>query len=388
MRDIINQLNIYRPYNGIKFYGTSGSIDIDPVSGALFSDFNQAVDAGPDVYECRISLRNAYYAVSRDEFIETMVSFTHDRSFDGCVIGDGSEIIVFDQNAVEIIGQIDANCSAPRPEIIETHTILEYRPEPDQHIIMVTGQLAKTGLQRVVDALGEIDFTYEIRALDIAIAAWLTTDKIAEEIGDVTGADAILIPGKTMGDDSVLENAVNIPVIRGPVCYSELPVFLEYIGIDVDPSGIVRPKILLINASNELGNQLASTYEVPHITPDEIVDTLGADDPIVAAYQAQQPALHNVKAELIRSRLVMRDALGGFVMQDYPANTRDCQWLDEMTTLDVIVMIDDGYNNEVSKHYQDHLGYTVIPANDPDMLSSVFTKVETILQQCVRQPLP
>ena len=92
-----------------------------------------------------------------------------------------------------------------------------------KNILFITGKLAEKGLKTVIESMDDKDFTYEIRNLNVNVAALLTTDMIARRLDDVTPFDEIIIPGRVRGDLVALEKKINKKIIRGPDELKDLP---------------------------------------------------------------------------------------------------------------------------------------------------------------------
>ena len=54
-----------------------------------------------------------------------------------------------------------------------------------KNILFITGKLAEKNLKKILDCIEEKDFSYEIRNLNINVAALLTTEMIYRRIGNV-----------------------------------------------------------------------------------------------------------------------------------------------------------------------------------------------------------
>ena len=93
-----------------------------------------------------------------------------------------------------------------------------------KNILFITGKLAEKGLKTVIESMENKDFTYEIRNLNVNVAALLTTDMIARRIDDVSSFDEIIIPGRVRGDLMILEKKINKKIIRGPDELKDLPI--------------------------------------------------------------------------------------------------------------------------------------------------------------------
>jgi dihydropteroate synthase-like protein len=95
---------------------------------------------------------------------------------------------------------------------------------PREHIHFVTGRLAEHSLRQVVERLaGEVGFAYTIDVLPITVAALMTPEWIARRITLAPGASRVLVPGYCTGDLAPIEQAISLPVERGPRDLRQLP---------------------------------------------------------------------------------------------------------------------------------------------------------------------
>ena len=92
-----------------------------------------------------------------------------------------------------------------------------------KNILFITGKLAEKGLRTVIESIENKDFTYEIRNLNVNVAALLTTDMIERRIGNIDSFDEIIIPGRVRGDLESLKENINKKIIRGPDELKDLP---------------------------------------------------------------------------------------------------------------------------------------------------------------------
>jgi hypothetical protein len=266
-------------------------------------------------------------------------------------------------------------------ELFENWRLQEYRPAANSHVIMVTGRLARAGLTRMMAAIAPDDFTYEIRVLDIQVAAWLTAEQIIKEIKDVSNADVILVPGKTQGNTEDIERALGIQVLRGPSCYSELPVFFEETGFEDQVSDVPRPRLLIIGKyANRISEFLASTYQVPLITPEKL-----AQQAVQDGLDVPDPYQHNVMAELLRARMLDSDAKKGYVISEYPRNERDVLWLQSLKVKPDGILIVGRTDPDLINAYQNHPGKIMISTslNERDMQATALERIEIMMQQCI-----
>lgn len=227
----------------------------------------------------------------------------------------------------------------------------EARPEAGTHMVMVTGHLARSGLERVMKAIDPQDFTYEIQECDVQVAAWITTSMIAEQIKSYEHADMILVPGKVTGDVRELSDEMGIPVLKGPACYSELPVFFEVAGIEqIDDEDIIKPRILVVGPvgshRGKVAEFMASTYRVPHISRVGIIkDALKEGDALARTAKSYmengETIPHNLVSEMVRSRFIDPDVTKGYVLEGYPSTAREVQWVNDLNLKpDVIIRLD------------------------------------------------
>ena len=96
--------------------------------------------------------------------------------------------------------------------------------EMKEHILFITGKLAEKNLKKILDCIENKSFSYEIRHLNINVAALLTTDMIFRRIGGVQDFDKIIIPGKVRGDVKELSKNLSIKIERGPEELKDLPI--------------------------------------------------------------------------------------------------------------------------------------------------------------------
>ena len=92
------------------------------------------------------------------------------------------------------------------------------------NILFITGKLAEKNLKKILDCIENKEFTYEIRNLNINVAALLTTDMIYRRIGSVDSFSKIILPGKVRGDVDELAKKLKIEIERGPEELKDLPV--------------------------------------------------------------------------------------------------------------------------------------------------------------------
>lgn len=92
-----------------------------------------------------------------------------------------------------------------------------------KNILFITGKLAEKGLRTVIESIENKEFNYEIRNLNVNVAALLTTDMIERRIGNVDSFDEIIIPGRVRGDLELLIKNIDKKIVRGPDELKDLP---------------------------------------------------------------------------------------------------------------------------------------------------------------------
>ncbi len=88
---------------------------------------------------------------------------------------------------------------------------------PRPRIHFVTGRLAEHSLRQVLERLGpRVGFDHTVQALNITVAALMTTPWIAKRIDVPPGTDRVIIPGGCRGPLEALAAVTDVPVDRGP----------------------------------------------------------------------------------------------------------------------------------------------------------------------------
>ena len=168
-----------------------------------------------------------------------------------------------------------------------------------KNILFITGKLAEKGLRTVIESIEKKDFTYEIRNLNVNVAALLTTDMIERRIGNIDSFDEIIIPGRVRGDLESLKENINKKIIRGPDELKDLPTLFGASPVKYDLSKFetsIFGEITMINlqpsrdvfitcAVTGAGDTTAKSDKIP-ITPQQIADSC------IGAAQAGAAVVH------------------------------------------------------------------------------------------------
>lgn len=105
-----------------------------------------------------------------------------------------------------------------------------------EHLLFLTGHLARSRLERILSDLKDTTFTYEIVDIGVKVAALMSEEIIARRLKPPVVADRIILPGRYRGDLDRLSTRFDIPFLRGPDEVADLPVFLGRVGKPIDLS--------------------------------------------------------------------------------------------------------------------------------------------------------
>ena len=97
-------------------------------------------------------------------------------------------------------------------------------PSKREHILFITGKLARQGLGEVLEGMRP-EFSYTVHELGLSVAALMTTEMIKRRLHDTFGADRAILPGRFRGRLDELSEHFGIPFERGPEEFKDLPVF-------------------------------------------------------------------------------------------------------------------------------------------------------------------
>jgi dihydropteroate synthase-like protein len=94
-----------------------------------------------------------------------------------------------------------------------------------EHLLFLTGRLAKPRVARVLQAMQPSAFTYEVHDVGVKVAALMTADLIRRRLPAPVKADRILVPGRCRADLAALSAHYGARVERGPDDINDLPEF-------------------------------------------------------------------------------------------------------------------------------------------------------------------
>jgi len=105
-----------------------------------------------------------------------------------------------------------------------------------EHIVFLTGHLAQPQLQKVLAAIAEAPFTWEVRDVGVQVAALMTAELIRRRVPAPLQASRMIVPGRCRGDMDALTAHYGVPVQRGPEEMKDLPQFFNRQAKPVDLS--------------------------------------------------------------------------------------------------------------------------------------------------------
>jgi dihydropteroate synthase-like protein len=94
-----------------------------------------------------------------------------------------------------------------------------------EHLLFLTGRLAKPRLERVLAAMQPGDFTYDIHDIGVKVAALMTADLIRRRLPRPVNAARVIVPGRCRADLAALGAEFGVPFARGPDDVTDLPQF-------------------------------------------------------------------------------------------------------------------------------------------------------------------
>jgi dihydropteroate synthase-like protein len=95
-----------------------------------------------------------------------------------------------------------------------------------EHLAFVTGHLARARLEKILAALGETPFSWDVVDIGVKVAALMTEDIIRRRLKLPEGTDRVILPGRYRGDLDKLSAHFGLPFLRGPDEVADLPAYL------------------------------------------------------------------------------------------------------------------------------------------------------------------
>ena len=132
-----------------------------------------------------------------------------------------------------------------------------------EHILFLTGRLARDSLRRELEGLEKREFSYRVHELGLQVAGLMTADMIRRRLDGPGDAQRILVPGLCGGEVETLSEAYGVPVERGPKDLKDLP---EYFGTGGRKPDLSAHSVMII----------AEIVDAPHLTLEQMVERAGA----------------------------------------------------------------------------------------------------------------
>ncbi|MHC2002214.1 DUF6513 domain-containing protein [Methylobacterium sp. CM6241] len=105
-----------------------------------------------------------------------------------------------------------------------------------EHLVFITGRMAKARLEKVAATLPAERFTWSIADAGVKVAALMTEEIIRRRVTIPDGATRIVLPGRCRANPETLSAHFGLPVERGPDEVVDLPAYLGLAGRNVDLS--------------------------------------------------------------------------------------------------------------------------------------------------------
>lgn len=220
-----------------------------------------------------------------------------------------------------------------------------------EHVVFLTGHLARPALERVLQGLEGAPFTWEVRDIGVQVAALMTADMIRRRVAspvvtECAGqpprlADRVMVPGRCRGDLDALSAHFGVPVVRGPEDLKDLP---RHFSREAQPVDLNRYKVAIF----------AEIVDAPRLGVADIVErahTLAADGANVidvgclpeTPFAHLEASVRALKAEGLRVSVDSLDTSellrGGHAGADYLLSlTADTLWVaDEVPATPVLI---------------------------------------------------
>lgn len=105
-----------------------------------------------------------------------------------------------------------------------------------EHLVFITGKLARARLEKVAAALPAERFAWSIADSGVKVAALMTEEIIRRRVTLPEGATRVILPGRCRANPKALAAHFGVPVERGPDEIVDLPAHLGLAGRTVDLS--------------------------------------------------------------------------------------------------------------------------------------------------------
>ena len=105
-----------------------------------------------------------------------------------------------------------------------------------ERILFLTGRLAQSRLEKVLQGMGPTPFDWSIFNVGVKVAALMTEPILMRRLPRPINADRVVVPGRCRADLTRLAQEFGVPFQRGPDELKDLPMFLGKAGSRLDLS--------------------------------------------------------------------------------------------------------------------------------------------------------
>ena len=105
-----------------------------------------------------------------------------------------------------------------------------------EHILFLTGHLARPRLEKILGECGELDFTWSVLDVGVKVAALMTEPIISRRVPRPVAANRVMVPGRCRADLKNLTAEFGVEFIRGPDELKDLPSYFGRRGRSIDLS--------------------------------------------------------------------------------------------------------------------------------------------------------
>ena len=133
-----------------------------------------------------------------------------------------------------------------------------------EHLVLVTGHLARPKLERTMAMIGREAFDWTIVDVGVKVAALMTEEIVRRRLKLPPGTDRVVMPGRARVDVAALSATFGVPVERGPEEIADLP---KWFGRGGGPPDLSRHDLRLF----------VEIVETPSLSVEAIVARAAAD---------------------------------------------------------------------------------------------------------------
>jgi dihydropteroate synthase-like protein len=94
-----------------------------------------------------------------------------------------------------------------------------------EHILFLTGHLARPRLEKILSESGELDFTWSVLDVGVKVAALMTERIISRRLPRPVAANKVMVPGRCRADLKNLTAEFGVEFVRGPDELKDLPSY-------------------------------------------------------------------------------------------------------------------------------------------------------------------